>query len=301
MTAALEDTLGDIVEKARTGQKLSLREVAGQAGLSTANLEQIEHGGLIPPDAAVHRLAEALGLNGDRLVEIARDRWRPAPPPSALGNFVTVIEGSIGGYGVHAYLLHDRETGEAALVDTANAPDRVVATAKWAGLTLRHILLTHSHHDHAGGVGVIQEATAAAGAGGAPIMVGRAEAGTVRSLAKGTLVPVAEPVGSTVSLTIGRLTITVLSTAGHTPGGLTYVISHQGRPIAACVGDALFAGSVGRANDSYPRLLESVRTKILTLEEHVVLLPGHGPPTTVRDEVLHNPFARPFAKPDRSS
>ena len=78
-----------------------------------------------------------------------------------------------------------------------------------------------------------------------------------------------------------------MTTPGHTPGGVCY------RANDYCfVGDTLFAGSIGRANPStlYPAHLESVRRRVLTLPDQLILFPGHGPATTVREEKEHNPF-----------
>ena len=78
-----------------------------------------------------------------------------------------------------------------------------------------------------------------------------------------------------------------MTTPGHTPGGVCY------KTEGSCfVGDTLFAGSIGRANPPtlYPTHLKSVRTRVLTLPETLILFPGHGPSTTVREEKAHNPF-----------
>jgi glyoxylase-like metal-dependent hydrolase (beta-lactamase superfamily II) len=67
----------------------------------------------------------------------------------------------------------------------------------------------------------------------------------------------------------------------------------EGEAGLCFVGDTLFAGSIGRANPAslYPVHLESVRSRVLTLPMETVLLPGHGPATTVKEETEHNPFA----------
>ncbi|HEV2174470.1 MAG TPA: MBL fold metallo-hydrolase, partial [Nitrospira sp.] len=95
--------------------------------------------------------------------------------------------------------------------------------------------------------------------------------------------------GRTIS--VGRLTIHCLATPGHTPGGICYRVEMPWGPVAF-VGDTLFAGSIGRSNPAqlYHTHLESVRRHVLTLPEDCLLLPGHGPGTTVREEFDHNPF-----------
>jgi glyoxylase-like metal-dependent hydrolase (beta-lactamase superfamily II) len=88
---------------------------------------------------------------------------------------------------------------------------------------------------------------------------------------------------------IGSLTVATRLTKGHAPGGITYVIGGLERPVAI-VGDALFAGSMGRANTSYADCLRTNREEILSLPPQTILCPGHGPLTTVALERKHNPF-----------
>jgi hydroxyacylglutathione hydrolase len=88
------------------------------------------------------------------------------------------------------------------------------------------------------------------------------------------------------------LEIESLSTWGHSPGGMTFVVRGLTKPIAV-VGDSLFAGSMGGGNVSYDDAVKNNLEKILTLPNDTIICPGHGPLTTVGDEKLHNPF---FAK-----
>ena len=78
-----------------------------------------------------------------------------------------------------------------------------------------------------------------------------------------------------------------MTTPGHTPGGVCYQADQ-----CVFVGDTLFAGSIGRANPAtlYATHLSSVRERLLTLPDSLILFPGHGPSTTVREEKDHNPF-----------
>ncbi|MDE3119774.1 MAG: MBL fold metallo-hydrolase, partial [Nitrospirota bacterium] len=94
------------------------------------------------------------------------------------------------------------------------------------------------------------------------------------------------------TIAVGGLTVTCATTPGHTPGGICYRVQGGERDICF-VGDTLFAGSIGRANPAtlYPAHLASVRKRVLTQPAPVVLLPGHGPATTVGEELVHNPFA----------
>ena len=79
--------------------------------------------------------------------------------------------------------------------------------------------------------------------------------------------------------------------AGHTPGGICYKVQSQDQALCF-VGDTLFAGSVGGSNplSLYEEHLASVRRRVLQLDQDTVLLPGHGPPTTVNEERVTNPF-----------
>ena len=89
---------------------------------------------------------------------------------------------------------------------------------------------------------------------------------------------------------LGGLTVTARLTAGHSPGGLTYVIEGL-EPMVAVVGDALFAGSMGGVPpDKYAAALAANREHIFSLPEDTVICPGHGPMTTVGQEQQHNPF-----------
>ena len=88
----------------------------------------------------------------------------------------------------------------------------------------------------------------------------------------------------------GSVALRVLSTPGHTPGGVCYLDEQEG--ILFC-GDTLFSGSIGRTDlpgGSHDQLIESISNKILTLPDEIVCLPGHGPQTTVGAERNNNPF-----------
>ena len=99
----------------------------------------------------------------------------------------------------------------------------------------------------------------------------------------------AEAVEAGRRFTVGALEIETRQTSGHSRGGITYVISGLPRRLAV-VGDSMFAGSMGGGLVAYEDALRNNREKILTLPDEVIVCPGHGPLTTVREEKGHNPF-----------
>src|SRR5438552_274582 len=102
-------------------------------------------------------------------------------------------------------------------------------------------------------------------------------------------VPGAELIDEGKRFRLGNLQIDTRLTWGHSPGGMTYVVTGLAHPIAV-VGDSLFAGSMGGGNVSYQEALRNNLEKILTLSDDMIICPGHGPMTTVGEEKAHNPF-----------
>ena len=275
----LEDEFYDIIKKARTGLGLDLNQVAKDSGLSTPALRDLETGQRAPTRAEVHALAAALRLDGAKLAAIACDGWHPRHPIANTVQDVITIHGDIGGYAVKGYLYHDPATRHAVLIDTGYNPEAVLRAIEQHRLTLTAICLTHGHADHASGIDTILARHPA------PVYIGEGDwalLGWKPPTALRTFVREGD------TLQVGGKEIRLMTTPGHTPGGVCYQAD-------ACVfvGDTLFAGSIGRANPStlYPIHLESVRKHVLTLPETLILFPGHGPSTTVREEKEHNPFA----------
>jgi glyoxylase-like metal-dependent hydrolase (beta-lactamase superfamily II)/lambda repressor-like predicted transcriptional regulator len=272
----LEDHYGDIIQKARAGAGWSVEELARRAGMAAGRINTLESGASRPSADELTKLAAALGLEPSRLLAIAQERWAPRPiPPSGT---VISVAGSLGGYAVNSYLFCDPGSREAAAVDTANAPEKVLAAARAAGVTLTTILLTHTHPDHVGGVDRLQAAS------GARLVAHPLDQPALGALWKAERdLPAAEE----ATIPIGRATVQIRWVEGHTHSGVCYL----GDGVVF-VGDCLFAGSVGRARSpaDYRRLLEGIRTKLFTLPGETIIYPGHGPLTTVGEEWEHNPF-----------
>jgi glyoxylase-like metal-dependent hydrolase (beta-lactamase superfamily II) len=275
----LEDDFCDILKKARTGQGLSVGDVARMTGLPGGDITALERGDQPRDHAEVRALAKALNLRAEPLEQIAIDKWEPVAqrtPP-----WVEMVQGSISGYGVQGYIVHDE--GEALLVDTAYNAHAMLDMLRRLGLRLIGICLTHGHADHADGIQQIL------GHREVPVYLGPEDRDLLswRPQADVLVAPI-----DGLSISVGRRTVYCVMTPGHTAGGICYRVDDAQLPVCF-VGDTLFAGSIGRSNpkELYPAHIDSVRNRLLTLSPHYRLLPGHGPATTVEEELDHNPFA----------
>lgn len=202
-----------------------------------------------------------------------------------------------GQMGTNSYLVEDTASGDAAVIDANLEPEAMVALVDERQCRVRAILLTHTDIDHIAGLRRLREAF-----GEVPIGVAEAERATLTGGVPlreefGFSVPAEDGIGSLVPgepWLAGSLRFDVLATPGHSPGGITLVL---GRLLFT--GDALFNGSIGRSdfrNSDGDALLEGIRSQLLTRNDADVVLPGHGPATTVGDERRLNPFLQESAR-----
>ncbi|HEY8531689.1 MAG TPA: MBL fold metallo-hydrolase [Limnochorda sp.] len=197
----------------------------------------------------------------------------------------------------NCYLLYDRPGGEAAVIDPGGDGERILGAIERLRLRVVMILLTHTHFDHIGALHQIHEATRA------PILVHEAEATWIQdptlNLSASFIGWLPEPVRGPrphrtlqggEQLDVAGQAVHVLATPGHTPGGLSYWLPAFGWVFT---GDALFKSSIGRTDlpgGNLDQLLEGIRRVLLTLPDETVVLPGHGPETTIGEERRLNPF-----------
>jgi glyoxylase-like metal-dependent hydrolase (beta-lactamase superfamily II) len=273
----LEDELGDVVKKARAGRGLSLADLATQAGLTEQDLKGVEAYTTHPGEAQVRRLAQVLRLRPDPLWDLARDAWSAPEVPWTVGQAYSV-DRLTNDYPEHCYVVA-APSGGCLIVDPGAEPERVVREATRDGRRPVAILVTHSHHDHTGAVVPVQRAT------GAPVYVEQSDVQGVSGVPAGAV----RPLTGDTEVEAGPFRVQVLHTPGHTAGSATYVLRSGGATAAFC-GDTLFAGSAGNARAGYEAILSSLRDKLARLPPEAVLYPGHGPATTVANELQRNPF-----------
>jgi glyoxylase-like metal-dependent hydrolase (beta-lactamase superfamily II) len=176
---------------------------------------------------------------------------------------------------VHCYLAWDEVSREAALFDTGWDAAPVFQLIQDNGLELRHLFLTHTHEDHVAAMGAV-----------------RAKFPKVHLHTNAKSAPPQHRNRANDFTHLGSLRLTNRDTPGHAEDGVTYIIGNwpDDAPHAALVGDALFAGSIGRGNQSWDLARQKAREQILSLPDETLLCPGHGPLTTVGEEKAHNPF-----------
>lgn len=263
----LEDHVGDIIRKARVMAGVTAEAAARTAGLSDEALEALEESGEAAPAPDYAALEALLGLRRGRLGGIAAG-WLPARRELSQWRQLRVITTTAEGMGVNCFLAWDEATREAALFDTGWEADPILDLTTKNELNLRHVFITHSHEDHVAALDPLLRAF--------PL----AQAHRGRKPARADLIP------------LGSLRIGQRDTPGHAQDGVSYIISAwpDGAPQAAVVGDALFAGSMGRGNISWELARAKVREHILSLPPETLICPGHGPLTTVGEEQAHNPF-----------
>ncbi|HXI72211.1 MAG TPA: MBL fold metallo-hydrolase [Verrucomicrobiae bacterium] len=270
----LEDHLGDIVRKARAMNTVSTSAAAAAAGISEGELATLEETGQLAKQINFAALAPVIGLNAAKLEGIAKG-WLPAPKDLSLWREVRVFTTISDDTTVNCYLLWDEVTREAALFDTGFDAQPILDCIAENQLDLKYIFITHSHYDHVEALPKIRAAFPKA---------------RVRSSSKNA--PVDQRNKSAEIVHLGGLRVTHRETPGHAEDGVTYMVGNwqEDAPYVAVVGDAIFAGSMGRGNDSWDLARQKVREQILTLPPDTLICPGHGPLTTVAEEKAHNPF-----------
>jgi hydroxyacylglutathione hydrolase len=198
-------------------------------------------------------------------------------------------------------IIGDHVTREALVIDPGDEVSRITDLLARHKLTVKAIVSTHAHIDHVGGLSKLRQIT------GAPVLMHQEDLPLYQAMEmQAAFLGVAAPEITSIdnllkegdTLRWGGYQARIIHTPGHTPGSVClYVPRESGATTLIApqlvAGDTLFAGSIGRTDlwgGSMPKIMDSLRSKLLQLPDATVVYPGHGPATTIAEERHTNPF-----------
>ncbi len=199
----------------------------------------------------------------------------------------------VGALACNCSIFGDEGTREAIVIDPGDDVDEILAIIGRHGLRVTTIVITHAHIDHIGGAAKLKASTSA------PVYLNEEDLPIYDQLDwQASWLGVRTPQRTGVDvpardgdlLRLGAAQFHVLHTPGHTPGSISLWIPGETKLIS---GDTLFRDSIGRTDlpgGDPRRILDSIRDKLLPLAEETIVIPGHGPATTIGREKEMNYF-----------
>jgi glyoxylase-like metal-dependent hydrolase (beta-lactamase superfamily II) len=190
----------------------------------------------------------------------------------------------VGVYAANCYIVMDEDTRETAVIDPGGEADEIIAAADELKADVKYVLLTHGHKDHTGAASEVAEHYGAA----IGINVNDARV-SLPDFLEGKFYKEPElSLKDGLTVKLGEHTLRCIETPGHTAGGVSFLTDSM-----LFTGDTLFSGSIGRTDlgggDLFT-IIESIKRKLMTLPDDTIVLPGHGPQTTVKRERMSNPY-----------
>ncbi|MFO1518841.1 MAG: MBL fold metallo-hydrolase [bacterium] len=212
----------------------------------------------------------------------------------------TVIEVlPVGAFQCNCVILGDPQTKAAIVIDPGDQVEEILERVRHHGFQVKLILHTHTHIDHIGGTTELQKQT------NGRVLLHQEDLFLYENMPMQgaylglpptkvmTPVPPDEFLKDGQAIVAGPLEGEVLHTPGHTPGSCGFYFPKLHEAGILIPGDTLFAGSIGRTDlwkGDYAQEIASIKKKYLTLPDEVVVIPGHGPETSIGIERHHNPF-----------
>lgn len=212
----------------------------------------------------------------------------------------------VGLLGCNCSIVADPDTRQALVVDPGDQAPDILAALQRLGVQAVRLVHTHAHFDHLLGTGAVAAAT------GAEVLIHADDRwlyDNVELQARFFGLPLPSPAplpppptrelaGDEV-LSFGNREARVLHTPGHTPGSLCFFVERSGETPLLFAGDTLFCRSVGRTDlwgGSFEQLSASIRERLFTLPDDTLVIPGHGPPTSIGAERESNPVVGKHAR-----
>ncbi len=272
----LEDELGDVLEKAMRQAGVGEAELSQRSGVPTGKiLDAIDYRPDLTADE-LRRLAGALHLNEVGLCALGCGQY-PLPKTAALPFCVFPLRMPHGIGFANAYLVADCAADRGILFDTG--PDIVALDSVWPKSIRKvdAVFVTHVEAEHSGG---LCDVVARFGVPKACCPVGAKS-------------PCGQPMAEGQRLRFGDFEVAAFSTPGHASAHNCYLVTMPSVPKGAPLlvsGDLVFAGSVGRGYFCHRQLSDNLRRVLQAVPPETVIAPGHGPLTTVANELRYNPF-----------
>jgi glyoxylase-like metal-dependent hydrolase (beta-lactamase superfamily II) len=191
-------------------------------------------------------------------------------------------------------LLACEKTKEAVLIDPGDEAEKLIREIDSQGFHIKYLLHTHAHFDHIGATKELKAHTAA------PICLHKGDESIYKMLPlQGKMFgmtfqepsPIDKFLENEEELVFGEHKLQVIHTPGHSPGGICFKL-HNGEE-SVFTGDTLFNGSIGRTDlwgGNFDELIDSIRKRLLVLNDDIAVFPGHGPSTVIGKEKRNNPF-----------